>query len=1059
MEPWAVLLSALAFALFVVLPILSLIAYARSKRVPWLEEKLERLERELAQLRAAGASAPTAERAPAPSAASSAPPPASSAPPAASPVPGTTRTSEAGAPPAATPAATPATTPTAPLPREPLAPAPPSAPTLSAAASSAGLPLPSTPAPFPARSAPPPYPSQPSVAPSTASAKPASRAPRVDWERWIGLRGFAVLGGIALALAAILFFRHAFTQGWITPAMRVLLGLAAGLAAIVAGDRMRKGYRHSAAALAGAGAVALYAATWSAQRLYGFISLPVAFVALALVTALAIGLSLRHGSQLLAILALLGGFAAPLLLSSGRDQPLGLFGYTLLLDLALLFVAQRRGWRALGLLALLGTLLLQFLWIEHHLDPNELPFALAMLALFALLFAGTLGKAAGDRLGRAGQIVAYAIPFLFAVHFARRAELGEELLPLAVLASVLALGACVLHQLRGAPHLPLVAAAGAFGLFLAWMPNFDGAGDAMELARGALLVALAFHACVEWPRASEPARRAPVLRAASWMLLGLALLLAQSSHELHEPALPAYALGSLALGLLALRQSARGAWPWLAHATLVLTAIALGAHAAIASDETGAMGELSIRALRLALFASAALMIGAAALGRRGERSAALARAAGLHALVLAFHAAQLIELGSWIDAALPQALLALALLGATLSRSVALALASGLCAGVYAHAWVDALRGSSLDPQLLPGIAPALALGFAIALVQLAPSALARTTPAFGWGVVCALAPLVYALDALVRMHGHDALRAPVALALAGLTYAVARVARGAAEPTSAPEPPTAARTNARGALLTGLALGLALHAWPLLWGRSWEGFALAAWSLAACAVWARSASRTALVLGALLAFISLWPSEEDASSALRRAFSDGSGELLSSWGALAELVAAQLAAAALLVVGGALARPLERERARVARAGKPRWLARAWCSTIVSLSGLALAFLFVNASVTLLVPARSDGLDVQRVQLQDLVRSLAWALYALTLLLVGMRRALPGLRWVSLALFLITICKVFLLDLGQLEGLWRVGSLVGLACALLLVSMLYQRFVLRAKSSADAG
>ena len=46
---------------------------------------------------------------------------------------------------------------------------------------------------------------------------------------------------------------------------------------------------------------------------------------------------------------------------------------------------------------------------------------------------------------------------------------------------------------------------------------------------------------------------------------------------------------------------------------------------------------------------------------------------------------------------------------------------------------------------------------------------------------------------------------------------------------------------------------------------------------------------------------------------------------------------------------------------------------------------------------------------------------------------------------------LFLATIAKTFLFDLGHLTGLYRVGSLFGLALTLLAVSLLYQRFVFR--------
>ena len=62
-----------------------------------------------------------------------------------------------------------------------------------------------------------------------------------------------------------------------------------------------------------------------------------------------------------------------------------------------------------------------------------------------------------------------------------------------------------------------------------------------------------------------------------------------------------------------------------------------------------------------------------------------------------------------------------------------------------------------------------------------------------------------------------------------------------------------------------------------------------------------------------------------------------------------------------------------------------------------------------------------------------------------------MGTWRRTSSLRWTSLGLFFLTIGKVFLYDLGQPEGLYRVGSLAGLALSLIAVSPLYQRFVFR--------
>ena len=78
-----------------------------------------------------------------------------------------------------------------------------------------------------------------------------------------------------------------------------------------------------------------------------------------LVTVACGALAWRHRSLVIAVLGLAGGFATPLLLSTGTDNPIGLFGYILVLDTGLLFLAQRRRWPLLGLLGLLATVFYQ----------------------------------------------------------------------------------------------------------------------------------------------------------------------------------------------------------------------------------------------------------------------------------------------------------------------------------------------------------------------------------------------------------------------------------------------------------------------------------------------------------------------------------------------------------------------------------------------------------------------------------------------------------------------------------------------------------------------------
>ncbi len=108
---------------------------------------------------------------------------------------------------------------------------------------------------------------------------------------------------------------------------------------------------------------------------------------------------------------------------------------------------------------------------------------------------------------------------------------------------------------------------------------------------------------------------------------------------------------------------------------------------------------------------------------------------------------------------------------------------------------------------------------------------------------------------------------------------------------------------------------------------------------------------------------------------------------------------------------------------------------------------------FVWINLAIAdWFSPDDSLRLLAARTSAEKLVLSIAWALYAVVLLALGVRLRSVSLRWASLGLLLITIGKIFLYDVGELTDLYRVGALLGLALSLIVVSLVYQRFVFRA-------
>jgi uncharacterized membrane protein len=407
------------------------------------------------------------------------------------------------------------------------------------------------------------------VEPAAPPPPPPPKKIQIDWERWIGVRGAAVLGGAVLALAAILFLKFSIERGLIPPIVRVTLGMVAGLSAVGGAELLRKrAYGATANSLSGAGVVILYASIWAAHRLYDLIPVPVALVLLVLVTAACGLLSWRHRSLVIATLGLVGGFATPFMLASERVNPIGLFGYILMLDVGLLALSRKRGWPLLSHLALIGTLLYQGLWIFGELEVDRLLLTLGILAVFAALFAAAGGiRRPADEERRERRFTAVAgvsLPFAFAVYLASRADLGEHILPIAVLLLLLSAAACWMARVHGLPLLAPGAAAASVAVVAVWAARTEIAGATVWEAVGvssalALLFFLFGRAGAAAGRAGAAlARSGSLVAAAGFLLVLLASGVRSPAHHLW-PWLVGWLLLSLLLVQLA-RAAEEGDW-------------------------------------------------------------------------------------------------------------------------------------------------------------------------------------------------------------------------------------------------------------------------------------------------------------------------------------------------------------------------------------------------------------------------------------------------------------------------------------------------------------------
>src|SRR6266542_3609557 len=223
---------------------------------------------------------------------------------------------------------------------------------------------------------------------------PPARPP-INWEQFMGAKLFAWIGGLALFLGVAFFVKYSFEHNLVPPEVRVAIGFAVGLVLVGGGLALkRKENAVTSQTLCATGILILYAVTFACRSFYHFAffgSVPT-FLLMTLITVVAFLLAVRLNAIAVAILGMAGGFLTPILLSTGQDNPFGLFGYIALLDIGLLMVTRRKGWSALPILGAVGTALMQVGWVtqfflrEKYFLGDKVLVPMAIFLGFELLF-------------------------------------------------------------------------------------------------------------------------------------------------------------------------------------------------------------------------------------------------------------------------------------------------------------------------------------------------------------------------------------------------------------------------------------------------------------------------------------------------------------------------------------------------------------------------------------------------------------------------------------------------------------------------------------------------
>ena len=206
---------------------------------------------------------------------------------------------------------------------------------------------------------------------------------------WLTSGNVPVKVGVVLSLFGMAFFiREAIDRELFNlPIEFRLAGVAAfGLGLLLVGWRLRERRRVYALSLQGGGIAVLYLTAYAAFAQYGLIPAAAAFVFLLILTVAGGMLAVLQDARALAVLGIVGGFMAPMLVSSGASEHVLLFSYYAILNIAVVGVAWFKAWRALTLLGFIFTFGIGSLWGYQGYQSEHFATTEPFLILFVLMY-------------------------------------------------------------------------------------------------------------------------------------------------------------------------------------------------------------------------------------------------------------------------------------------------------------------------------------------------------------------------------------------------------------------------------------------------------------------------------------------------------------------------------------------------------------------------------------------------------------------------------------------------------------------------------------------------
>lgn len=200
-------------------------------------------------------------------------------------------------------------------------------------------------------------------------------------EKFIGENLMNKIGIAITVIGVAIGAKYSIENELISPLTRIIMGYLVGLGLLGLGIKLKAKYTSFSAVLVSGAMAILYFITFFAFDLYGFIPRMFAFLLMLIFTIFTVVAALHYNRQIIAHIALVGGYAVPFLLSDGSGKVAVLFSYIAILNMGMLYLAFKKYWKPLNYVSFVFTWLIFLTWYALQYKTTQ-HFQLAWVFLF-----------------------------------------------------------------------------------------------------------------------------------------------------------------------------------------------------------------------------------------------------------------------------------------------------------------------------------------------------------------------------------------------------------------------------------------------------------------------------------------------------------------------------------------------------------------------------------------------------------------------------------------------------------------------------------------------------